>query len=1847
MFRTLYRSCGGGDALAGRLAVHNMGTRVVTGMLIIMLALMSIFSAPGSAMAQITDQTTPGGSTSDIDTGSNVTSGVDHVNYFQGKGISLNKLRDLTGLPHDASPARVNDFLNSNPNLVEKAKEKLANTENPEEAASAFKDAMNESKDDKKENAPTVDNSFYRAQSALTGFYGAEVGVAKSTEGNMDRAEAEGLRTWGEYMAQLGNAGAFMGYCDSTLMEGCTNWLGTGEAHNDKSYDYGGLAKKVGGFNDGVVQGNTGNATRDATKGLYEYATFGGALFGLGLDGMLTRTGRSSMETMMGYIMMFFYALSAGIDQIFFFTLKALDTLNVFRLFLPADANDMSFLFPKDYESTGSGAQTPAHSQAASDMMNNQVHASGGGVIAEAFKPVSDILNAIYISTVEIGWVAIMPLLIGFALISVFLFSRTDKMDTLKKLLIRMTYMAVGIPIVGMLYTAGLRSMMDFESKGNSSNASNLVLSTYMDFGSWVNNTRMYIPHHANVVIGWNTVTKSPSITSQLRVRDTALALNYESNPTFGGANTAETIIGLGRPSQGYAIYGRGFEMIAEGAEDMAATARFLATWNMLQSYVKGEQLSGAAFEQNIKAAIETKINDDADDELNRMFDNLQDVASVKSMKADDAKKNPLIYSPMPNDVNTPPGREYVTGDMAEDMKATDARATFEYMSRGKSCKANELFASKESKDPAACPMTPITMYNYLNTSFDSRKATYYSSTQSTSGMVRYQHAAVNLVGSGVTSLVYYGSAIVTLGSLVVIAVFYAGAILLANFKRTFQLIVAIPFAALGFISGIAKVIVYSLALLVEVLGTIFCFFLFQEFIIALPKAFEKMLIGIMSTSQLFGGGGNFMSNDIQNGVNNAIGNTAGGFLNMINELGVMGGNSNAIDNALPLAVPLSLIIIILMMIILLIFTIMALVFRKKFVAAIDEALTNIINKFLDTSVSSGNEPSPMKNALIGAGAMAGASYAMNGMGGNFDSDGDGRADMAGFAEGVNGAAASVGAGYANADNAIDAGGGAGGLAFDGSNNTDIDASTVGGHGSGIGSSHNMALAGAGIGAAAGAAAGIGSSAAADQAYAESIMSQGGLSDVGPDTPEQQAIDSGAVDNGDGTYTMPDGSVATFDSSGNLVAPQDVAAGEAGQGIADSAQDEARQAQGSFGDGADGLSDSTPGDTASAKDLPQIDHAQASTDFATGENAEGGAIDSSDDYTSAKTLGAPGVGEDSGSESGVAPSAASAQGDDGLDDLSSAGIDSSSDYAATGSAESGVAPSAVSGTSVDSADGSTSGVENTSGEKAAVAASAAGAMAADNADKNAETIKSAAQAHLGGVAGSGDTPYSATGGESSGNTVDSTASGAPQFADGKVADGAVAENAGSGYAGASSGYNAGVQAAGTAASSDSASASDSRDSIKPTGAGLSAAGMAAAGAAGAAVGSAGASSAVAGAAGTAAGSAAGAGAVAGSTAGAAGVAPSAVGDAAQVHTGNAGAQQGSQTPAPHSGEGTHISSTAGGGMAMAPGQTMPPAASATTPQPGVPQAHGVAPQAQGQGGAPQTHGMAPQTHGGAPAAAGSQAASHGPVQGQGTGQGIQNAQLGGGVGAAMPPAAAGAAGAMAAGQAGQANTQSAQAAPQTHGGSKNSWVGPALSGAAVGGAAGLAAGALAQQHLAQSAGNGEMVSRLASGEGQAPVNTGRVGSTPAASPYQAGPHPAPAGQPAQPAQGKPGEPGKAAPAASSGSQAASSGGGSGDDMATRMMKMQMMQRVMGAMQQPKKNQMSDLMNPAGKKGKPSQPSQQQQQSTGGAVLGGVLQAGMMSSMYGGGGQDKPANAHLEQQTDSVDRKPGEAEKKDK
>ncbi|KAB7835736.1 hypothetical protein [Streptomyces mobaraensis] len=715
------------------------------------------------------------------------------------------------------------------------------------------------SADDKKER----DNySLYQLASNASSYF-SEKNSPSNDKGMHDN--------WKPVVGSPASGGSMLGYADPEFSLGnIVGWFFAEVSGSSQTVTYETLAAKD----------DKGNAKY---SGMLDYAHFGAANADLGLDTMSSGIGGEIVSVIGGSIIWVLYALALAVGTLFYVILQFLKLINPFMWF---------------YQAVRAVNPTFADGMTGGD--------TGGGALAG----LQHWISGWYGLLVDISWQALVPIFIGFLLIGLVMFKKMDRGSAIKRLIVRVVFIGVGLPLIGSMYTSTL-DKFDNSVLGQHAGPTRVVLSTYVDFEAWMMNDRLGIPDQATV--SWNGDQASSD--AMMSVRTSALAINKQAHgATFNGigigtkANNAESAWKDGTVSRG-----------TDASDDFKAV---FSTFGIISKYIASDEMAASDFESGIKSSI-TQLDEKKDVKKSwfvdkKTYGDVKDFGEEKGPKPVD---HPVISTDGTGLTSSRPGKDSTVFTTTK----TKAGCGFTV-----------------GKTPSSCNLSPLAAYNYLNTGFSPSSLHMYSSNKAMSGFTRENHMAVSQVGTGPAKFMYWSNAAMVLGSIVLLGFWYAIGMLSGAIKRTFGLVAAVPFATLGAMAAIAKVIVYSMALILEVLVTLFIYQFVSEFVISVPDIMAGPLSKFMSPGGLWGSA--------------ELGGIIVVVLTLISSLMIIG------------------------------ITFALLRVRKTVLQAMDEVVTKLVDKFLETNTP----PKPDKGGLLpalAAGAGAGAGMALgNKLANGFDS---------------------------------------------------------------------------------------------------------------------------------------------------------------------------------------------------------------------------------------------------------------------------------------------------------------------------------------------------------------------------------------------------------------------------------------------------------------------------------------------------------------------------------------------------------------------------------------------------------------------------------------------------------------------------------------------------------------------------------------------------------------------------------------------------------------------------------------------------------------------------------------------
>ncbi|GAA1117343.1 hypothetical protein GCM10009642_64070 [Nocardiopsis metallicus] len=678
---------------------------------------------------------------------------------------------------------------------------------------------------------------------------------------------------WGDIAeSEPGAAGSLLGYGDPTVSQ-FKRWLSAGLSGSTQTITHETLGKGGDAF--------------------LAYGQFGAVNKDLGFDSMSSGVIGDIIGGFAGSVVWFCYGVSLLISGLFFAFIELLKFLNPFAWFYTAVADVTTA------EGTSGGYQ-----QGLADGMLNNCEGGDCGPPG-ALSGVANFIGEWYGLLVDLSWNFLVPLFLGFLLIGLVLFKKMDRGSAIKKFVVRLLFLGFGLPVFGSMYTAVLDGFSE-SGVDASAGATQVVLSNYVDFDAWAMNSRLLVPEDAT--IGWNADKGQADPKSTMSARTSALAINIASHPVYRDAGWD-----AGGVSSNAKDAWTGASNVDLTQEEPGSWLQVATTLDILNRYISGQETPASNFESGVKSWLSENADEDIKEDW---FTNTASYGDVEKFGDEDdpqASEAPMIS----------------TQGEGLQSEVSDGVRTFTTKNQEDSAKDCGFMVTTDNGDPAQCSMSPLSMYNYLNSSFSSESLTSFSSENAMSGLVRENHSSVSQVGSGPASFMYWANTVTLLGSVCLLGIWYAFGMVIGALKRTFSLIAAIPFATLGAIAAISKVIIYSVAMILEVILTIFLYQLVARLIMGVPAI------------------------------------ASGPLTNLVTENGLL-SNLGLGPVAVVLLTFLSTLLIIAV-------TFILLRVRKTVLQALDEAVTKLVDKFLETDTApKARQGGAMQAAAGGLGAGAG-----------------------------------------------------------------------------------------------------------------------------------------------------------------------------------------------------------------------------------------------------------------------------------------------------------------------------------------------------------------------------------------------------------------------------------------------------------------------------------------------------------------------------------------------------------------------------------------------------------------------------------------------------------------------------------------------------------------------------------------------------------------------------------------------------------------------------------------------------------------------------------------------------------
>lgn len=737
------------------------------------------------------------------------------------------------------------------------------------------------------------DASFYKTASVAGSFYDSSLDLAGENY-NFQKTPDQGaeINAMLKEPSQMANVGAFMGYVD-------------------KDYPF-------WDFTNNIAQTTMGTQSRSYTvpsnnQAVAAYLQYGHALQALGLDTVSSNQFdfMAIGRMFLGYLSMSVY-VGALVPQVAFsMAINVMQTLNPFNWMVS--------------------------------------EAIGGGETVPALAGVKGFVTDLYNVFAGIGlYVATLILAVGIGTSILFWRKSNNVGSHFKKFIIRLVFIAAGLPFLGMTYTAALNNAAD-SLAASAPMANKAVAATFVDFAAWAEKNNLALPEGTTIKVNGNgsgSGSGTVDMGGTTAPQTFALKINQASGSLVDGDDTDASNLTYNITSSRYSGNGQ-FGKILEVFDLLnrfANSTRYTA--GAYETYMK--TISGGTMTEGLKvtgnkdkyAAVNNILSPNADasklDNKNTSF--MSD--GTPSTFAVSMSGGSIVYSGKGRITKYAPGSVYrkfekIINSVNEHVMGSRAK----------------FFGTTTSSGTGG--LSTISMYNYLTTKFADDTVTNYSSTKLASDYVLDTHHSVSLVGGGAMGIVYWLNMVSILGFIAVVGTVYAFGLIGGSVKRGIKMVTSIPFAAVGSVRAISKIVGITVSMIVQIYGTLIVYNLVVELFIASQQIFLTPLLV---------------------GFNN--GNVSAAIIPG------MTADYNGVTAAVTgMALP---IVAFIMSIVNIVITIKAVKLRKTFVKSMDEAMAGWVDRFFNSDSARNNLNSRSLGNVVREGVSAGAGMAAAGAANRF-----------------------------------------------------------------------------------------------------------------------------------------------------------------------------------------------------------------------------------------------------------------------------------------------------------------------------------------------------------------------------------------------------------------------------------------------------------------------------------------------------------------------------------------------------------------------------------------------------------------------------------------------------------------------------------------------------------------------------------------------------------------------------------------------------------------------------------------------------------------------------------------------
>lgn len=561
----------------------------------------------------------------------------------------------------------------------------------------------------------------------------------------------------------------------------------------DEDYESGLIGSTVS-----YLSGSSQSRSYDSFKeeGLKDYVLYGHALSVFGLDSTANDTFDipSIARFIGGLLLMLVYTAALAADSFFAIVISILKTLNPFAWFM-AGVSKVSSSFSKWFDTT---PETPS-----------------------VLDGISQFVTGWYTALSDLG-MHVVSLLFFLSLGAMLLMWNSQKGrvgSVFRTFATRLAFICIGIPLLGGLYTASLDLAAESSWGKNFTPAANQVIaSTLVDFESWAANSHLALPPGVTITV--DTSDSSSGVIDagkSTSVRGIARAINCK-NSALEDTDSSN----------------KSWTITLKNSSTAGSNNKVLGAYDVMSRYMSAAFYHASDFETTYKSNI-------PDGSRDSLFTAIKDHSGKWKEYIDPGSKGNM-FDNADEGKDTPYFNDGSKGSFNPSWSGKVVSYSRSNGSSGDSTNAGGTGGVNSGG------LSSMSLYNYLTTSFGDSSVVTYSAHKATSSLVTQSHHSVNLIGDGMSSVLYWANAVIILFVITIIGLVYSLGLIINMIGRGIKMVSSVPFAMLGNMKAMAKVTTYTAMMVIEVLGTFFVYSLVIEILLSLSGIVETPLLEALSS---------------------------------------------------------------------------------------------------------------------------------------------------------------------------------------------------------------------------------------------------------------------------------------------------------------------------------------------------------------------------------------------------------------------------------------------------------------------------------------------------------------------------------------------------------------------------------------------------------------------------------------------------------------------------------------------------------------------------------------------------------------------------------------------------------------------------------------------------------------------------------------------------------------------------------------------------------------------------------------------------------------------------------------